>query len=132
MSTKQHAKGQDRLVEAHEMLVRSVEEIVTGDDWRGMLEVARRFHAYSANNVLLIYAQRPEATRVAGYRTWQRLGRQVGSGEHGIAILAPCLYRVPAEATAGDEMPASGQERRALHGFRVVHVFDPLSRVSSI
>lgn len=32
-----------------------------------LLTVACRFHRYSANNVLLILAQRPDPTRVAGY-----------------------------------------------------------------
>ena len=33
--------------------------------------------------------QRPDATHVAGYRTWQTLGRHVRKGEQGIQILAP-------------------------------------------
>ncbi|MGI9023785.1 MAG: ArdC-like ssDNA-binding domain-containing protein [Acidimicrobiales bacterium] len=41
---------------------------------------------------MLIASQRPEGvTRVAGYRRWQSLGRQVRKGEQGIAILAPVL-----------------------------------------
>lgn len=48
-----------------------------------------RFHTYSFGNVLLILRQNPEATTVAGYRTWQTLGRQVRKGERGIQILAP-------------------------------------------
>ncbi len=44
-------------------------------------------------NLLLIGAQAPQATRVAGFRTWQSVGRQVRKGERGIAILAPCTYR---------------------------------------
>ena len=48
-----------------------------------------RFHTYSFNNVALIVAQRPEATRVAGYRAWQALGRQVRKGEKGMVIFVP-------------------------------------------
>jgi antirestriction protein ArdC len=51
------------------------------------------FHTYSFGNVLLILRQNPEATTVAGYRTWQTLGRQVRKGERGIQILAPVTYR---------------------------------------
>lgn len=43
------------------------------------LAMLGRFHRYSIGNVILIGLQRPDATRVAGYRTWQQLGRQVGS-----------------------------------------------------
>jgi len=34
------------------------------------------FHRYSPCNVLLIAMTKPDATRAAGYRTWQKLGRQ--------------------------------------------------------
>ena len=40
-----------------------------------------RFHEYSLGNALLLAVQRPDATHVAGYRTWQGLGRQVRQGE---------------------------------------------------
>ncbi|MGH2699827.1 MAG: ArdC-like ssDNA-binding domain-containing protein, partial [Actinomycetota bacterium] len=67
---------------------------------------------------LLIYSQRPEATRVAGYRAWQRLGRQVRKGARGIAILAPCVYRTKVKDEEGE------REHRSLAGFRVEYVFD--------
>jgi len=112
----------DRLSEAHERLIASVEALTTGEDWQRFLTVARRFHSYSANNVLLIHAQRPEATRVAGYRTWQGLGRQVRRGERGISILAPCTYR--RRDDADDDGDDDSPIRTVLRGFRVVHVFD--------
>ena len=39
-----------------------------------------KFRAYSFLNVLLILKQCPNAGRVAGYKTWQSLGRQVKKG----------------------------------------------------
>jgi antirestriction protein ArdC len=90
--------------------------------WKAMLEVSARFHNYSINNQLLIYLQCPDATRVCGYRAWQRLGRQVRKGERGIQILAPCRRRV---SPAGGEREQDEVERiEILTGFRVVHVFD--------
>lgn len=53
------------------------------------LTVAARFHHYSWTNQFLIATQRPDATRVAGFHTWRRLGRWVRRGEHGIVIIAP-------------------------------------------
>jgi hypothetical protein len=52
-----------------------------------------RFHHYSANNILLIHAQRQDATRVAGFSAWRKLGRFVRRGEKGIAILVPMTLR---------------------------------------
>ncbi len=110
----------DRLAEVHEQLVQAVEALSSGEDWRAMLATAAKFHSYSPSNVLLILRQFPRATRVGGYRTWQRLGRQVRKGERGIAVLAPCTYK----AKATDDQPESDEGRRVLRGFRVVHVFD--------
>lgn len=45
---------------------------------------------------ILIWTQRPDATLVAGYTTWQKsFHRQVTRGEHGIRILAPVTRRFP-------------------------------------
>jgi antirestriction protein ArdC len=104
----------------HKQLQSAVERLVDSDEWRAMLEVAARFHTYSVNNQLLIYLQCPYATRVCGYRAWQRLGRQVRKGERGIQILAPCRRVRAVEAEDTDEP----EQVRVLTGFRVVYVFD--------
>ncbi|MGV8965231.1 MAG: ArdC-like ssDNA-binding domain-containing protein [Cellulomonas sp.] len=137
------ATQEEKLAALHQRLVTAVEELAASDAWRNMLTVAARFPTYSPSNVLLIALQRPEATRVAGFRTWTSLGRHVIKGEHGIAILAPCLYRgessdepIESEAPRNLEPPsieAGGPDQRGsphsiqqrhLRGFRVVHVFD--------
>jgi len=74
------------------------------------------FRRYSLSNQFLIAAQRPDATRVAGYRTWGKLNRQVRGGEKGIAILAPRTYKVKDDQ--GNET-----DERALY-FVPVRVFD--------
>jgi antirestriction protein ArdC len=81
-----------------------------------LARTAAKFRTYSLNNQLLIALQRPEATRVAGYRAWQGLGRQVRKGERGIAIFAPIIVK--------HETDNGGDEERRLVNFRVVHVFD--------
>nr|MDQ3643399.1 ArdC family protein [Actinomycetota bacterium] len=83
----------DKLAEVHDRLVSTIADLVSGEDWRRFLEASQRLHAYSASNVLLILNQHRAATRVAGYRTWQRLGYQVRRGEKGIAVLAPVVSR---------------------------------------
>jgi hypothetical protein len=109
------------LEEIHDQLVAAVEGLVTSEQWRAMLEVSARLHNYSTNNQLLIYLQCPEATRVCGYRAWQRLGRQVKKGERGIRILAPCRKRVSPTEAVGKQNEVERIE--ILTGFRVVHVF---------
>lgn len=111
MATKQTG----RVEELHAALERGVASLVDGDSWKAWLAVQSRFHRYSWNNTLLIMMQCPEATRVAGYRTWQGMGRQVRKGEKSIGILAPMF------AKAKD---AEGKDEKRLIGFRAVSVFD--------
>ena len=116
---KFQAERKQKLSQAHDRLVSAVEQIVTGEDWLNWLKVSARFHSYSFNNVLLIATQRPDATRVAGFTTWQSLGRQVRKGEKGIQILAPSTFKKTEVDDDGNE-----HEYTALRGFRIVSVFD--------
>jgi antirestriction protein ArdC len=86
------------------------------------LGIMARFHKYSLGNVLLIMAQRPEASQVAGFHTWKSLGRFVKAGEKGIAILAPMALKRD-KHDSSDSSPPEEDEDRILR-FRVVYVFD--------
>ena len=94
----ENRKTDRRVDEALERLESGVSRILDGEEFKRYLSVAAHFHHYSPNNCLLILMQRPDATRVAGYRKWQELGRQVRKGEKGIKILAPISRRVKSEA----------------------------------
>lgn len=61
---------------------------------REWLRTVARFHRYSLHNTWLILLQRPDATLVAGYRAWKKMGRYVRPGEKGIAIIVPRRYKV--------------------------------------
>jgi hypothetical protein len=65
------------------------------DCLRTYLAGMARFHQYSLGNVLLIHMQCPRASRIAGYGTWQRMGRHVRRGEKAIRILAPIVWTDP-------------------------------------
>ena len=87
---------------------------------KAYLAAMAKFPRYSAHNVCLIMAQRPSATRVAGYTTWSRLGRQVKRGARGIRILAPVLRR-RRECSSGSK---GHSQRDDVLFFRGVCVFD--------
>ncbi len=87
---------------------------------KAYLATLARFHRYSVGNVLLIAMQRPGATRVAGFRTWQKLGRQVKQGEKGIRIYAPIVWRKKDNKQGSEE----GDDAEELVRFRSVCVFD--------
>ncbi len=90
------------------------------------LTAAARFPRYSWSNQFLIAAQRPDATRVAGFQAWRRLGRSVRRSEHGIVIVAPIVRR----ARRLDDDPLAAENATAPLGFRAAYVFDGLSRDS--
>jgi len=74
----------------------------------------------SAANTLLIQLQCPEATRVAGFRAWRQLDRQVRKGEKAIWILAPVTRKRGDDAADDDD---DGDGKRIL-AFKPACVFD--------
>lgn len=58
------------------------------------LEVMSKFWNYSFHNQFLILIQKPNASRVMGFRKWNKLNRYVKRGEKGIKILCPSPYKV--------------------------------------
>ena len=89
------------------------------------LNAMARFHSYSFGNILQIARQRPTATRVAGIRTWNEMGRFVRKGEKGIQILAPMMgYRRRKSADGELEPEPDTKPQPVLIGFRAVYVFD--------
>jgi len=79
------------------------------------LKVVGVFHNYSWRNTVLIFTQKPDSTRVAGFVAWKELGRYVRKGEKGISILAPSVRKVK-DVDSGED--------KALTYFFPVYVFD--------
>lgn len=119
-SAEQTTNRSDAVERLHEQLQDSLQELATSEDWQRALAVAARFHDYSFANTRLIWAQSLARgftpSRVAGYRAWQELDRQVRRGERGLQILAPVIRKITPEN--------ADEEDRRVVGFRVVHVFD--------
>jgi hypothetical protein len=79
-----------------------------------------KFHNYSFYNRILIYIQRPDATRVASYKTWQSKFRQVNKGSKAITVLAPIISKTNKDGEDDDNITSSSDVK----GFRAVNVFD--------
>ena len=108
---------------AEEALQRLSDELEAGhsEALKNYLSAIGRFHQYSWNNTLLIHAQRPGATHVAGIHAWNDLGRKVKHGEKGIAILAPVIVKTKENP---DPLVERGKEPFRVSGFRTAYVFD--------
>ena len=72
-------------------LEKGVKGVFEEDAFKNYLRACGNFHDYSDANCMLIAAQKPDATLVAGYNAWKKLNRQVRRGEKGIRIICPCL-----------------------------------------
>lgn len=117
-------------------LEEGVEKIFTSEQYHIYLDTMAKFHNYSFNNTLLIAMQRPDATLVAGYQTWQKkFQRHVKRGEKGIKIIAPAPVKEKREVEKVDDetqeiiigvdgQPETEVVERILPRFRVTTVFD--------
>ena len=123
-TTKTHRPGvspEARKAQAealHESIATQVEQLRDSDRWTQFLAFAAAFHRYSLNNVLLILSQRPDAERVAGFRTWQGLGRQVRKGEKSLRIFGYSTKKVTEQDENGEDV-----EKRYPR-FPILPVFD--------
>ena len=108
-----------------ERLEAGVRELMTSERYTTFLDAMSKFHNYSVNNSLLIAMQKPDATHVASYRTWQKLGRHVNKGERGIQVLVPTPVKIKKEY--GDEPVRAEDEPEEVQQvmrFKVGYVFD--------
>src|SRR3954453_5026039 len=115
--TQPHSQPEreERMQHVLQTLERGIETILTSEGYWQYLATMSRFHGYSFNNVALIMAQRPEATRVAGFQTWKSMDRFVKKGETGIKIMVPYKAKIEQE----DDDPLY-----VIRGFGVGTVFD--------
>jgi antirestriction protein ArdC len=105
-----------------ELIANAIEELRRSEGWRRWLTARSHFRAYSLHNQLLIAHQRPEATRIAGFRAWRNLGYCVRRGERALRIWAP----VPPSRKALERWRQGGGDPREepRTRFRLVPVFD--------
>ena len=134
MSEKQSNK--DRIKEITAGIEKGIMELFESDRYRNYLTTMSRFHKYSLNNVMLIHAQRPDATLVAGFSKWKNsFGRHVKKGEKGIQILAPTPYKIKVDKEKLDPdtklpmlddegKPITEEKEVTIPMFKVVFVFD--------
>lgn len=71
-------------------LIAAADEARESDVFQQWLDAQAAFHDYSSRNAMLIKMQKPNATRVAGFHTWQNeFDRTVCEGESAIWIWRP-------------------------------------------
>ncbi|HLC79839.1 MAG TPA: ArdC-like ssDNA-binding domain-containing protein [archaeon] len=87
--------------------------------FREYLDTMARFWQYSYRNQLLIHVQKRDASRVAGFRKWNGLGRHIKAGSKAIKILAPYQKKTK------EKNLATGEEKEITRTyFWPVNIFD--------
>ncbi|MCW2280149.1 ArdC-like ssDNA-binding domain-containing protein [Lactococcus lactis] len=108
-------------IEAH--LREGISQYLDSDTFKNYLDFACQFQQYSYRNKMLIQAQNPNASLVAGYRAWQNKGRQVQRGQKALKIFVPNLV-----AQKGKDgkylLDDEGKVIKAVKGFYLASVYD--------
>ena len=127
--------SKERLKEITDSIERGIRDVFNSGKFENYLATMSRFHRYSLNNTILIYMQKPDATRVAGFNKWKEFKRSVKKGEKGIKIIAPTIYKKKVEEAKLDpdtKAPLLDKDGNAIMEekeisiprFRVATVFD--------
>ena len=77
-----------RAKEIFDKVVKNVQTIVSNGEYKKYLRFQNQFTKYSFNNIVLIYSQFPDATKVAGKAKWKEIGRELIEGAKRIQITA--------------------------------------------
>lgn len=130
-----YKSSDEKTKQAFEMIEQGVKDVYSYGFFKQYLSCLSRFHNYSLNNTLLILAQKPDASLVAGYRSWQtNFNRHVDKGEKGLMILAPVTYKEDRLMNKLDEngtieldesgLPIQEQRQVNVTRFKTTTVFD--------
>lgn len=107
------AKNNEKIKALLKRAEEGTREVFESENYRNYLTIMSKFHNYSYRNNLLILAQRPDATHVAGYSAWQKkFNRHVRRGEKGIQIIgyAPKKISIEEKKTDQDGNPVIGAD----------------------
>ncbi len=103
-----------------------VKAVFESQTYMDFLKFAAKFHHYSANNIVLLYRQKPDASFVAGFSTWKSMGKdrkdiRIKKGSRALYVIAPRSRK---------ETDEQGNEVVRLY-FKAAPVFD-ISQVSGV
>lgn len=128
--------NRERLKEITDSIESGIRDVFTSGKYQQYLQTMSRFHRYSFNNTMLIFMQKPDATRVAGFNKWRdEFKRNIKKGEKGIKIIAPAISKKTVEGvkldpdTKAPVLDENGQaimeeKQISIPRFRVATVFD--------
>lgn len=120
-----HKSNVNKTKQVFEKVVNSLQSIVDNGEYEKFLKFRKNFRGYSFNNLILIYSQFPEATKVAGRAKWLQMNREPINGARKIFIIAP----IPRQYSKKVKKIEDGQEIETIetykyNSYRYVYVYD--------
>ncbi len=75
------------------MLEETLTELKSTEKFLNFLKFNSSFTQYTLENRMLLWCQNKNVTKVAGFKTWKNLNRNVKKGEKALKIIAPLTYK---------------------------------------
>ena len=125
MKQKYNQNSSNKTKEIFENITNKLQEIVNNGEYEKFLKFQKNFRNYSFNNLILIFSQYPDATKVAGKSKWLKLKRQPIKGSKRIWIIAP----IPRKYDKKVKKIVEGEETEEIqtieyNSYRYVFVYD--------
>ena len=122
---KRKSNKGNKTKEIFDRVVEKLQTIIDNGDYEKFLKFQKNFRGYSFNNLILIYSQFPDATKVAGKAKWQKLKRELTEDAKKIWIVAPIPrhYQKKVKAIENDE-EVEKIETIEYNAYRYVYVYD--------
>lgn len=125
MNHKSNKNNGNKTKKVFEKVVNYVQTIVENGEYEKFLKFQKSFRGYSFNNLILIFSQFPDATRVAGKSKWLKLKRELIPGAQKIFIIAP----IPRQYSKKVKKVEDGEEVECIETYkynyyRYVYVYD--------
>ena len=76
------AERKNHIMEVLKQAENGIRDVFESDRFKEYLQTMSKFHNYSIRNIMIIKAEKPDATYVAGFKAWdKKFGRHVRKGE---------------------------------------------------
>ncbi|WP_141505097.1 ArdC family protein [Paenibacillus luteus] len=113
----------EKLQAAMQQLEDGIRSLTNSESWTSYLKFHSTFHQYSFNNRVMIWLQMPNASLIAGFGAWKKIGRFVKKGEKGLVIFAPnTITKMVEEKQENGEV--TQKPKRIITGYHLISVFD--------
>lgn len=121
MNAKQNKENKTK--EIFNKIIDGVSNIVNAGEYERFLKFSKNFHNYSFNNWVLIFSQMKDATQVAGFKTWQKMGRKLKKGVKGIQIIYPIKRTYETTKIEGQNSLIDSEKQQNEQGLKKVEYF---------